>query len=223
MYEPCYSRNALHPNEESRREEARNWCCLVNRQFLGGYEMLVPIYCPPPTPSSEICLGGRRRRRKGRAFRRAKGPSATTPCKHPGKRERDFFPAISLCAGISSQQKGQKYHPSSLLLFLSPGEGEGKRGGERRSLASRLLATALSCTQKPAALKELPKSSPSPVHDPSSRNMPSMPGGEHFLRALPSHLYLVRRVLLLPCKPRPRECDLGVCHLNHRPPEVGSF
>lgn len=69
LYKHCYSRNVFHPNEESRKKEARNLYCLVNRQFLGGYKTLVPIYCTPPSshpPSSEICLGGRRRQQKGR-------------------------------------------------------------------------------------------------------------------------------------------------------------
>lgn len=69
LYKHCYSRNAFHPNEESRKKEARNLYCLVNRQFLGGYKTLVPTYCTPPSshpPSSEICLGGRRRQQKGR-------------------------------------------------------------------------------------------------------------------------------------------------------------
>lgn len=134
MYEPRYSRNTPHPNEESRREEARNWCCLVNRQFLGGYEMLVPIYCPPPTPGSEICLGGRRRRRKGRAqplLAVRKVPVPQHPANTQGKENRIFFHQNHCALVFPLSRKGRNTTPPRFCYSCLPervkerGEGRG--------------------------------------------------------------------------------------------------
>lgn len=90
----CYSRNVLHLNEESKRKEARNLYCLVNRQFLGGYNTLVPIYCPPSllTPPflwnlpgwQEETVEGMRTATacNGKVWPLSTHLNVTTPCKH---------------------------------------------------------------------------------------------------------------------------------------------
>lgn len=173
----------LHLNGEGRRKEARNLFCLVNRQFLGGYKTLGPIYWPPP---SGICLGGWGRRRKGWQQLPQMGKiqslsahlNLTTPCKHTENKNSIFQSNCCLSAFPFL---------SSSLVFLSLGEnkerGEARVGTCPTSSLQRYLPSRRQVTKH--ILKKLLRSSPSPMNDSLNETSPRCHGErqsqEHFL------------------------------------------
>lgn len=151
LYKHCYSRNVFHPNEESRKKEARNLYCLVNRQFPGGYKTLVPIYCtapsshPLPLKFAWVAEGGRGREENSYHLpweRFDHFPHILT-WQHPANREERaiFLSKITVC---------QYFLSGETLCLLTSVSLRGWRKEERRSLADCLLLAAVSSKQKPS-------------------------------------------------------------------------